>query len=204
MRLSLSTTMAAAAAAVLGFGGSAMILASLDPQARTVHAHWKRVFSTPREMTRGVEAIALARATGIAPGRMAYSDDSGDSLPFEEVSFEVVRGIEGLTEGQDIVVERVGGLDAEGSEVHFDADGGSFEVGEDYRLFLDRIEGSDLFRQVNHQGRFHVHKGRLRGAHGRDPVVELLDDSDAEAALFLIEGWRRSSGPRGSPATRAW
>ena len=135
------------------------------------NAAWERVFDSPRGLARGVDAVVLARAVDVRPGRIAYSDNGEDALPFQLVEFEVQRAVKGAREGQRVVVERAGGMDPAGYSVYLDADGGDFEVGRDYMLFLKRQPEGDVFYQVSHQARYEVKAGRLAGVDPADTVV---------------------------------
>jgi hypothetical protein len=162
--------------------------------ARVVQAHWKHRFESPSDLARGADAVVLARAAAVRPGRMAWSDNGEDSLPFEEIEFEVVRGVKGARGGDSIVVERAGGVDASGEVVRLDADGGPFEPGKTYLLFLKRQEEGSHFYQVSDQGRFAVEAGRLHAAAPDDDVAGFLHGRGVDDGFSLIAGWLRSDG----------
>lgn len=82
----------------------------------------------------------LGRAIDKQPGRIAYSANGEDALPFEVVAFQVLNGLKGKNGDGVVYVERAGGVDPEGNPVHLNADGGDFELGNTYLLFLKRQE----------------------------------------------------------------
>jgi hypothetical protein len=90
--------------------------------------------------------------------------------------------------GEGIVyVERAGGVDHEGNQVYLDADGGDFEVGNSYLLFLKQQEDGPYFYQVNDQGRYHVEGGRLKGVDKDDEVSMMLHDRPVEEGLRMVK-----------------
>lgn len=58
-------------------------------------AVWKEVYKNPDEMVKSVDTIVLAQAIDRQPGRIAYSSNGEDVLPFEIVAFRVVNDIKG-------------------------------------------------------------------------------------------------------------
>lgn len=152
---------------------------------------WERVFDTPRALVRGVDAVVLARVVDVRPGRVAYSDNGEDALPFQVVELEVQRAIKGARESERILVERAGGVDPAGESVFLDADGGDFEIGRDYMLFLRHQPEGELFYQVNHQGRYEVKAGRLAGVDPADTVVARFHGRSLDEGLALAEAAAR-------------
>ena len=162
--------------------------------SRIVQAAWKHTFESVSGMARGVDAIVLAEAVQTRPGRIAYSDNGEDALPFEEVVFRVERGLKGAQPGSEIVVERAGGRDFDDHVVVLDADGGPFTIGRTYVLFLMRQEDGPSYYQANDQARFDVENGRLKAASPDGPVGAFLHGRDLTEALGLVED---SLGGRG-------
>lgn len=149
---------------------------------RTV-ASWKETFGSPQGLARGVDAVVLATAAEALPGRTATSENGEDSLSFELVEFEVVRGLKGVKAGERITLERA----AETESGHFlDMDGGPFEIGQTYLLFLQRQEDGGYFYQVNHQGRFRVANDRLLSADPEDPVAARFHRRPVTQGLELV------------------
>ena len=187
------------AIAVLGLAGSAYVgwgmRASHAAPTILSHAAWKVKFSAPSELPRGVDAIVLATAAYTRPGRLAVSDNGEDSLPFEEVTFDVARAIKGVKPGEQVVVERAGGVDHEGSNVILDSDGGPFEIGATYVLFLNRQEDGPFWYQVNDQGRFRVEDDRLVAAI-EDPVTEFYHGRTLDEGLRLLGDYLRRDPDR--------
>ena len=155
-------------------------------------AAWKEKYGTAEELVKRVDTIVLAEAVSSMPGRVAYSSNGEDSLPFEVVEFRVIEGLKGAKEGQQVLVERAGGTDNEGRAVHVDIDGGEFEKGGTYLLFLKQQEDGPYFYQVNDQGRYQVSGGRLKGvALDDDPVAAVFQDRPVTEGLQLV---KRSRG----------
>ena len=78
-------------------------------------AAWKEKYRTTDELIRRVDGIVLAQAVAATPGRVAYSANGEDALPFEVVEFRVVDGIKNFKTGDQVFVERAGGTDSEGN-----------------------------------------------------------------------------------------
>lgn len=186
--------------AVLALVGSAYLGWHAPVPPRRFHAAWKQTFAAPAELARGVDVIAVATAISTRAGRTAYSDNGEDSLPFEEVTFEIHRGLKGARSGDTFVVERAGGLDLERQAVVLDADGGPFELGATYLLFLNRQEEGPFLYLVNDQGRFHVEEDRLVAVDEEDSVAGFFHGRGLGESVALIAGYLES--PHGSHDSR--
>lgn len=152
-----------------------------------VSAHWKEHFSGLGQMVAASDAVVLARADSVAPGRVAYSSNGEDSLAFEVVNFTVTRGMKGERTGGTVSVERVSSAQ-DGTIAYFNFDGGDFEVGGTYLLFLKKQEdGGPYYYQVNDQGRFHEEGGRLVAASPDDPVAGALHGRSTADALRMLK-----------------
>jgi hypothetical protein len=175
-------------AALGGFSASALVGAKLQAphQHHRASATWKEVYPSIAELVDRVDAIVVAMAVATSPGRLAYSDDGQDSLPFEEVEFSVVQGLKGLATGERFILERVGGIDAQGDSIQVDMDGGPFQRGDTYLLFLKRQEEGPYYLQVNDQGRFHVVRGRMRAVNPQDAVAAAFHGRSVEEGITLM------------------
>lgn len=153
---------------------------------QTVHrtaASWKETFGSPQGLSRGVDAVVLATVAEVVPGRTATSENGEDSLSFELIELDVVKGLKGVNAGERITVERA----AETESGHFlDMDGGPFEIGQTYLLFLQRQEDGVHFYQVNHQGRFRVANDRLLAADPEDPVAARFHRRPVTQGLEIV------------------
>lgn len=158
-----------------------------QPLRSKSHAVWKEVYKNVDEMVKSADTIVLGQAIDRQPGRIAYSSNGEDSLPFEVVSFRVVNNIKGKKGDGIIYVERAGGVDPEGNQVYLDADGGDFEVGNSYLLFLKQQEDGPYYYQVNDQGRYRVEGGRLKGVDKDDEVSVMLDERPVEEGLRMVK-----------------
>jgi len=165
-----------------------------QPSRTRSAAVWKEVYKNPDEMVKSVDTIVLAQAIDRQPGRIAYSPNGEDVLPFEVVSFRVVDNIKGKKGDGIIYVERAGGVDPEGKSVYLDADGGDFEVGNSYLLFLKHQEDGPYYYQVNDQGRYQVEGGRLKGVNKDDEVSVTFQDRPVEEGLRMVKEIKDKAG----------
>lgn len=162
-----------------------------QPSRELSSAAWKERYQTAEELVKRVDTIVLAEAVSTMPGRVAYSSNGEDALPFEVVEFRVIDGLKGAKEGQQVMVERAGGTDNEGRAVHVDIDGGEFEKGGTYLLFLKQQEEGPYYYQVNDQGRYEVSGGRLKAVDPDDPVTAVFQHRPVAEALELVKQSRR-------------
>lgn len=179
----------ALAVAVVGAGAGVLIGNSFAPQP-SAHAAWKDVFEAPSQLARGVDSIVLAKAVGVEPGRIAYSSDGKDFLSYQVYEFEVVRGVKGAQTNERVFVERAGG-----PGLVLDVDGGNFEMGATYLLFLNKQDDGPYHFQVNHQGRYLVAENRLYGIDPNDSVSEFFEGKPVSEGLSLVRGYLRE-GPQ--------
>lgn len=174
--------------AVAGFTGGSLI--SHESSTTEGKAVWKEVYGSPTEMAARVDAIVLARVTGTEQGRVVWNENEEDALPFQVVELDVLQGIKGAAKAERILLERAGGTAPDGRAVDLSYDGGAFEPGATYLLFLKRQEDGPYFYQVNHQGRYLVSEGRLWAADPEDSVAKQLEG----APVSRVIGELRSSG----------
>jgi hypothetical protein len=146
-------------------------------------ASWKETFNSPQGLSRGVDAVVLAAAAQAVPGRIATSENGEDSLSFELVELDVVTGLKGVKTGERITLERAAETE---SGFFLDADGGPFEIGQTYLLFLQRQEDGTYFYQVNNQGRFRVANDRLFAADPEDPVAARFHRRPVTQGLEMV------------------
>ncbi|HYN22883.1 MAG TPA: hypothetical protein VE078_18125 [Thermoanaerobaculia bacterium] len=179
----------ALAVAVVGVGAGMLVANVFAPQP-SAHAAWKDVFEAPSQLARGVDSIVLAKAVGVEPGRVAYSSDGKDFLSYQVHEFEVIRGVKGAQTGERVFVERAGG-----PGIVLDVDGGEFEMGATYLLFLNKQDDGPYHFQVNHQGRYLVSGNRLYGIDPNDSVSEFFEGKPVSEGLSLVRGYLRE-GPQ--------
>lgn len=148
---------------------------SCETAKRRSAAVWKEVYQTPDQLIARVDTIVLAEAVSVAPSRTAFSANGEDELPFELVTFRVSNPLKGAKADEFIYVERAGGVTEKGRKVNIDFDGGDFEIGNSYLLFLKRQEEGPYFYQVNDQGRYKVVGDELKG---------VFDDNDSVKSFF--------------------
>ena len=150
-------------------------------------AVWAETFETPRQMRQAVDVVVVARPVAVHAGRVAVSENGEDELPFELVELEALRPVKGVAaRGETLFLERAR-FERDGtSTAVLGGDGGPFEIGERYLLFLKRQPDSGYYYQVNPQGRFHLSRGRLETAVPEDPVAAALAGKTLAEALTLL------------------
>jgi hypothetical protein len=193
--------------ALCGFSVSAMFgvkqhqdqKAQMPSQGKST-AFWKEVYRNPEQLVRGVDLIVLGQAIDKQPGRTAYSANGEDALPFEVVAFRVLNSIKGKNGDGVVYVERAGGVDPEGNQVILSADGGDFELGNSYLLFLKRQEDGPYYYQVNDQGRYQLEGGRLKAVDKDDEVSSNFHDRSLEEGIRIVnENKDKGTGPKPRP-----
>jgi hypothetical protein len=137
------------------------------PATITAKAQWKNVYRTQSGLVAGADLIVLAEHASAEPGRIVGFDE--DALPFTNNTFKVERILKGDYEGSELVVEQTGGVMANGTVFSVD-DGGPYEIGGRYLLFLNSNE-KGAFYVINHQARYNVRGDELEGVDPTDSVV---------------------------------
>ncbi|MFN0008871.1 MAG: hypothetical protein ACKVXR_13300 [Planctomycetota bacterium] len=157
--------MVATALALTGLAGSSAVALRLStPGEPRSDAAWAFVANNPKMLARHADAIVVAEAVEIYPGRVATSDGGADLLPFQIVELRVQNVLKGSFPDGRVYVERAGGTEPGTGLNHvIDIDGGEFEAGRKYMLFLNEQPGdTGLYYQVNDQSRYEVVGNRLR------------------------------------------
>lgn len=167
--------------AVFGFTAGSLVGHDEVPIVRNSEAIWKEVFQAPSEMVRNADAIVLARVAKARPGRVAGSSKAGDALSFDRVELEVLRGFKRAASEDRVFVERVGG-----SAARLEFDGGPFEPGATYLLFLRKQKETQYYYQINHQGRFLVVNNRLWASSPEDAVAGAFEGRQVSQGLGFI------------------
>lgn len=163
--------------AIAGLTGGSLI--GHEAFGSRTDAVWMEVYQTPAEMARAVDAIVLARVAEVRPGRTAGTGD--EALPFQIVEIDVLRGLKGAKAGERVSLERAGN-----TQVLLDHDGGAFERGATYLLFLKRQPEGPYYYQVNRQARYLVHEGRLWAADPDDPVAQAFESKPLDQGLRAV------------------
>lgn len=151
----LAATAVIALAVASSLGSLQLFHQTHDADAKRFHTAWKDTYAAPGPMVRDVDAVVVARHIGASPGRVAFSDNPEDAVPFELNHFVVEQGMKGVKSGAAITIERVGGS-VNGESVILDADGGPYVAGGQYVLFLKKQPESSFYYVVNDQARFSV------------------------------------------------
>jgi len=102
------------------------------------------------------------------------------------MEFSVVQGLKGMATGERFLLDRVGGIDAQGDSVQVDMDGGAFQSGDTYLRFLKRQEEGPYYFQVNDQGRFHIVRRRLCAVNPHDAVAAAFHGRSVEEGITLV------------------
>ena len=178
----------AVALAVTAFSTSALVRWNLNAPGPRASTAWVFKARSLSDLSAHSGAIVVATAGASMHSRFAFSDGGEDSLPFEITEFTVLRSVVGPEPGSMIQVERAGGLDADGvTQVEIDADGGAFERGATYVLFLREQEEGPFYYQVNDQARYRVRNDRLESLDHDDVVCGTLQGQSTLVALDRIE-----------------
>lgn len=142
--------------AVAGF----MVTHTVRPRGEAFEQHadalWVFRTESLQELSEHADAIVVAEALATHPGRIAFSDDGQEHLPFQLVEFTVRDAIKGATTGDRLFVERVGGMDLDGAYVDFELDGGGYVDGRTYVLFLGRKPEDGIHYVINGEARYDV------------------------------------------------
>lgn len=198
-----SFVLASVALAVAAFTASSLVgwhLHSSQPQRSA--AAWVHSFSTPAQMVAATDVVALVQAGDTRLSRIADSDaDSrgatSDSLPFEVSELTVVRALKGTVAGSTLPVERAGGTTESGEAVYLDHDGGAFEPGHTYLVFLKQQEDGPFYYQINDQGRYVLDAGRLRAAVDPGaPVARFFHGRTVDEVAAMIAAPAADTGSR--------
>jgi hypothetical protein len=154
-------------------------------------ATWKDVYNTTEQMTQAVDAVALVTARGTEPGRVAESDSpEGTSVHYVLNHFTVDQVLKGaLSAGGALTVEQTAEMHAGDQVVGVDGDGGPYEAGRQYLVFLNRQPDTGLWYVVSYQGRYDVQNDRLVGVVGHDDVVLDLHLAPLGDALARLSGY---------------
>lgn len=183
--------LAVAAVAAVGLvTGASIADRVLHQPVASAEAMWAQNFKSPNALARSVDAIVLAQAVDVAPGRIATSDKGEGGLPFQLVDFEVVHALRGAAVGDRVTLERAGG-----GSFNITADGGEFEPGEVYLLFLKEQPGTGYYYQVNHQGRYHLQGDHLMAVAPDDPVATRLHGVTLEQGLERVQAALEATPP---------
>lgn len=169
-------------ASALGYWGTRQ-LSHKTPSV--VRAHWAKTFTGLDEMAQGVDLVVVGTVRGAVAGRVALSDGGEDGVPYSNVTLVVNRVLKGTAQDRFIVLEQTGGVTPDGSVLSID-DGGPYEPGERYVLFLNKQAHSALYYLVNPQGRFQVKGGRMFAAAPGDRVAAALHRRAEQDGIELI------------------
>lgn len=166
--------------------------ARLGKQQSRARAAWVYKTNDVRQMVRDVDAIAVVRLAKVGRGRTAFSGIGENALDFELNEFaleEVLKAkasVGGLVAGGTLTLERVGTAQGQSGPVGLDHDGGAFETGPRYLLFLTKQPDSEFFVQVNDEGRYLIGPDNRLQSAGEGAVAAALRGRTLEYVRSLI------------------
>jgi hypothetical protein len=180
----------AAVIATVGLATSSAVTSMLSiPGGARAQAAWAFTTRDVNGLVRYADAIVVADVVETYPGRVATSENGEDNLPFQIVELRVRDAIKGSFSDGRAFLERAGGIDpVEQVSVHIDADGGEFERGESYLLFLKAQDGdTGMYYQINDQARYALVGDRLSALEPEeDPVQQVFHRRTVAEASALI------------------
>jgi len=152
------------------------------PATVTAKAQWKNVYRTQSGLVMGADLIVFAEHVSAEPGRVVGGGE--DATPFTNNTFKIEKIVKGEYEGSELMVEQTGGIMADGRIFNID-DGGPYEIGARYLLFLNSNE-EGAFYVINHQARYNVRGDELEGVDPTDRVVASFHRARFDEANEMI------------------
>jgi len=177
--------------AIVGLVASSAVTARYsNPGEPRSDAAWAFVAENPRMLVQHAHAIVVAEALATYPGRVATSDNGEDLLPFQIVELRVRKALKGSFPDGRVYVERAGGTEpGTGIRHDIDIDGGEFEVGRTYLLFLnEQPDDTGLYYQINDQGRYSLVGNELHAIEDEgDRVQHVFHQRTIAEAAALVQ-----------------
>ena len=182
-----SVFLAAAPAVVVCALASAWAVRALDGGTGEMRheAIWEYRPTDAAQMARDVDAVVVAVHVGVRPGRVAESANGLHSLSFELNDFVVEEEIKGPVVGESVTVERAGG-GADAVPAAVDYDGGPYNKGQRYLLFLRKQSDTAFFYLVHPEGRYSVGTDRHLATAAKGPAASVLSRRPLRDALALL------------------
>jgi len=178
--------LSAAAAVVVALASERAVTRTLDgpPAAARQHALWAYHPQDPAQMARDVDAVVVATLAGVRPGRTASASSGAGSLSFELDEFMVEESIKGSAGGETLFLERVAALPGELFPEH---DGGAYDKGRRYLLFLRKQSTTTLFYLVHPEGRYTVGDDGLVTPAAEGAVAQRLSGQPLKDVVALLQ-----------------
>lgn len=148
------------------------------------HATWVFQAQSLSDLVERADLIVIAEHGLAKPGRIAGRGQG--EVPFTLNGFIVHSVLKGEFEDDVLLVEQTGGRLPSGEVLRID-DGGPFEPGKHYLLFL-ADQGTGLYYQLNQQARYGIDRNRLVGIEPSDAVVAQLHGRRLDTVLRDIRG----------------
>lgn len=162
----------------VGFAGAVAVGRMVqEPAVPVVSTQWVDIYRTPAGLVAGADLIVVARQIMSQPGRVV------GTVPYTYNGFEIQSVLKGVHDGRELMVEQTGG--ETGGVVVGINDGGPFKAGTSYLLFL-KAQGNGVYYQINHQARYEIDGGILRGVDPADSVVAAFHGRDFASARDMV------------------
>ena len=148
------------------------------------HGHWEVSYKNLGQMIADADAIVVATHLYSQPGRVEDAE-TGDPLPFTNQYFraeQVGKSRKGMA--NHFVVEQTGGEIPGGGILTID-DGGPYQPGSRYLLFLKQQPDGSYYYLPNPQGRFLNEGGKLKAV-VKDQATALVHGQTEEEALGRV------------------
>jgi hypothetical protein len=174
--------------AVLAMGiATALAVSSLlmpkSPPVKTAMAHWRNLYKTTGGLVAGADLVVVANHMWAKPGRVVGEGE--DATPFTDNTFAVTSILKGEHVGETLEVEQTGGLASNGT-IFYINDGGAYEPGESYLLFL-KSTGEGSYHIISHQARYRMVGETLEGVDPTDSVVARMHRMPVAAGMKEIK-----------------
>jgi hypothetical protein len=157
---------------------------------QVTRSSWKDIYDSPQALLKGVDAVALVHLIGSEPGRIAPGDNGGSPVAYLLDHFAVDQAVKGtIAPGDSVTVEQTAEQHDDGSVVGIDSDGGPYDLGKQYLVFLKKQPGTDRYYVVSFQGRYNIENERLVGVHADDPVVTKLQSKRLADVMQTLTTW---------------
>jgi len=179
-------SLAAAAIVLLALASEQAVTRTFDasPAPPRHLAVWAYHPEDPAQMARDVDAVAVATMVDVRPGRVVYASNDLGNVSFELDEFVVEQSVKGPGAGEALTVERTGG---QPGELIPDYDGGGYDKGRRYLLFLRKQSSTPLYYLVHPQGRYVVGDDGLVTTTAEGPVAALLSGQPLKDVIALLQ-----------------
>lgn len=160
-------------------------------------AMWRYAFKSLPEQVHGADAVVVARATNVAPGRVLQLRGGAPPMRFELVTFELDEILAAKADyradfanGSFVLERHADEMSNGGVITKITMDGGAFHQRQQYVLFLKKQNVEPFaYLQINDEGRFDVTSTGL-AAFANGPVASAVRGRSMQ---WLRQATRQSS-----------